>query len=123
MAARATARAAESAALHAALARRTVDLYKRIARETPRVLIMYDIEGYTPSSARSLVLRKYFRANSEVTDPRVQEVLLAKGEMELKETLEQWKQKPHLMDFLKEEESEEDPFSSEEIVRRCVATR
>jgi hypothetical protein len=81
---------------------------------------MYDIEGFSAARARDLVLRKYFRVNSGVTDPRVKEVLLAKGEMELKETLEQWKQKPHMIDLLKEDDEGVDPFTPEEVVRRCV---
>ena len=89
---------------------------------TPRATTaqMYDIEGYTPASARSLLLRKYFRKHAGVTDPRIKDVLLAKGEMELKETLEQWKQKVHLLDLLQEEEAEAEPWTCEEIVRRCV---
>ena len=118
--ARATARAAAAAELHVQLSKRCVSLWRRISREVPRVLIMYDVEGFSPASARALLLKNHFRIHSGVTDPRVKEVLLGKGEQELQETLEQWKQKSHLMETLKEVEAPPEPYSCTEIVRTCV---
>ena len=46
------------------------------------------------------MVRGYFEENAYVRDPRVQEMLIEKGYMELEETLLHYKQRPHLMKIL-----------------------
>jgi len=52
---------------------------------------IYDIDMST-AEARAKI-RSHFTANSHVKDERVKDILIAKGYMELEETLMQWKQK------------------------------
>ena len=49
-------------------------------------------------------LRDKFVENSRIQDIRVVDMLVIKGQMELKETVEIWKQKAHLMRYWKESE-------------------
>jgi hypothetical protein len=66
-----------------------------IIRELPRVFTIYDID--IPVTDARAILRKQFRKNGHVKDPRVIAMLVEKGYMELEETLLQWKQRPHLI--------------------------
>lgn len=47
-------------------------------------------------------LREEFLKNAHVKDIRVSDMLVIKGQMELKETVEIWKQKGHVMRYWKE---------------------
>lgn len=49
-------------------------------------------------------LRQQFIKNSSVKDIRVSDMLVIKGQMELQETVEIWKQKGHIMRYWKESE-------------------
>ncbi len=72
------------------------------------------------ADARHLVLLNHFRKNANVTDPRLIEMLLEKARMEIEETTQQWKQKPHIMALLEPEVEAADPWDPEEFVRLCV---
>mmetsp|Transcript_29721 Transcript_29721/g.65102 ORF Transcript_29721/g.65102 Transcript_29721/m.65102 type:complete len:122 (+) Transcript_29721:45-410(+) len=76
----------------------TVQLYRSMIRELPRVLTIYDID--MPNSVARAAVEKHFRKNAHLKDERVINILLGKGYMELEETLLQWKQKNHLLDRL-----------------------
>lgn len=47
-------------------------------------------------------LKEEFVKRKHVTDVRVIDMLVIKGQMELKETVEFWKQKGHLMNYFQE---------------------
>lgn len=47
-------------------------------------------------------LREEFMKNKDVTDIRVIDMLVIKGQMELKEAVNSWKQKHHIMKYWKE---------------------
>lgn len=53
----------------------------------PRICALYELP-FTPSEVRHLV-NVHFKENAGVTDPRVVQMLVAKGEMELDETVKQ----------------------------------
>jgi len=80
----------------------------------------YGVEGYSSADARRLVLLNHFRKNAGVTDPRVIELMLDNGRMEIEETMQQWKQKPHIMALLEPEVQPVDPWEPEEYQRLCV---
>ena len=70
-------------------------MYRKMCQDVPTVVSIYDLP-LTVAEVRHLV-GLHFRRNETVTDPRLIEMLLAKAEMELEETRNQWKQRPHLM--------------------------
>ena len=62
-----------------------------------------------------------FRRNAAVADPRIIDMILAKGEMEFEETLQQWKQRGHLLNLLNPELPEPDVLiDAEEFFRRFL---
>ncbi len=73
-------------------------LYRSIVKELPRVMIIYDVD--IPLKTAQAAIAYHFRKHSELKDGRVIGLLLAKGYMELEETLMQWKQKTHLLRIL-----------------------
>ena len=75
-----------------------VSLYRYITKQIPRVLTIYDI-NMEPKIARSAI-QTLFRTNGHVQDPRVLDMLVTKGHMEVEETLMQWKQKTHLLSLI-----------------------
>jgi NADH dehydrogenase (ubiquinone) 1 alpha subcomplex subunit 6 len=73
-------------------------LYRSIIKELPRVMTIYDID--MPFSQAKAAIIWHFRKNSRLKDGNVIGLLLAKGYMEVEETLMQWKQKTHLLRIL-----------------------
>lgn len=61
-----------------------------------------------------------FKRNKAVQDPRVVDMMIVKAEMELEETLNQWKQRGHVLDLLevKDETSLVDPDKDVDLTRR-----
>jgi len=80
--------------------RRVLNLYKAWYRQMPYVVHDYDIPK-TVLDCR-VKLREEFEKTRHVQDIRVIDMLVIKGQMELKETVEQWKQKGHIMTYFKE---------------------
>lgn len=75
-------------------------MYKAWYRQMPYVVMDYDIPKTVPDCRKKL--REEFEKNKNVEDIRVIDVLVIKGQMELKETVEIWKQKSHVMDYFRE---------------------
>ncbi|CAH2048658.1 unnamed protein product, partial [Iphiclides podalirius] len=78
---------------------RVLSLYKAWYRQIPYVVKEYDI----PKSEEQCraKLKEIFVNNKNVTDIRVIDMLVIKGQMELKETVNIWKQKGHIMAYFK----------------------
>lgn len=80
--------------------RKVLSLYKTWYREVPAIIHGYDI----PKSSEQCraKIREEFLRHRKVTDLRVIDMLLIKGQMELRETVNRWKDKSHLMRYWKD---------------------
>ena len=75
-------------------------LYQMWVREIPRIQKYHDLE-YT-RSACILKLREKFRENAHVRDPRVIDLLVFKGRLELDECIYVWKQRTHILKYFED---------------------
>ncbi|CAG4956582.1 NADH dehydrogenase [ubiquinone] 1 alpha subcomplex subunit 6-like [Colias croceus] len=78
---------------------RVLSLYKAWYRQIPYIVKDYDI----PKSEEQCraKLKEIFLKNKDVKDVRVIDLLVIKGQMELRETVNIWKQKGHVMVYFK----------------------
>ncbi|OWR41600.1 NADH dehydrogenase [ubiquinone] 1 alpha subcomplex subunit 6-like [Danaus plexippus] len=78
---------------------RVLNLYKAWYRQIPYIVKDFDI----PKSEEQCraKLKEIFLRNKDVTDIRVIDILVIKGQMELKESVNIWKQKGHIMAYFK----------------------
>mmetsp|Transcript_8800 Transcript_8800/g.18897 ORF Transcript_8800/g.18897 Transcript_8800/m.18897 type:complete len:122 (-) Transcript_8800:324-689(-) len=69
-------------------------LYRSINKELPRVLVLYDLDMPLPEARKAV--RAHFDRYAHIKDERVEKMLVAKGYIDLEETLLQHKQRSHL---------------------------
>ncbi|XP_017771435.1 PREDICTED: NADH dehydrogenase [ubiquinone] 1 alpha subcomplex subunit 6 [Nicrophorus vespilloides] len=81
---------------------RVLNLYKAWYRQLPYIVHKYDIPKSIGDCKNKL--REEFLKHKDLTDVRVIDMLVIKGQMELKETVNIWKQKGHIMTFFKDTE-------------------
>ncbi|XP_055703487.1 NADH dehydrogenase [ubiquinone] 1 alpha subcomplex subunit 6 [Phlebotomus papatasi] len=80
--------------------RRVFNLYRAWYRQIPYIVMDYDIPKSVEQCREKL--REEFLKHKNVSDIRVIDMLVIKGQMELKESVEIWKQKGHIMRYFKE---------------------
>ena len=79
---------------------RALKLYRNVLKATPKVKTVFDVDMPLPEMRRAITW--HFRKSAQIQDPRIVDMLVVKGEMDLEETLMQYKQKPHLMRILED---------------------
>ncbi|XP_049873906.1 NADH dehydrogenase [ubiquinone] 1 alpha subcomplex subunit 6 [Pectinophora gossypiella] len=79
--------------------RRVLNLYKAWYRQIPYIVKDFDIPKSEDNCRAKL--KELFMANKGVTDIRVIDMLVIKGQMELEESVKMWKQKGHIMTYFK----------------------
>ncbi|CAM1303467.1 NDUFA6 (predicted) [Pycnogonum litorale] len=87
--------------------RRVLNLYKAWYRQLPYIALDFDL-AVTPKELKEK-LRQQFMKNKHVTDLRVIDMLVIKGNMELIETIKGWKQASHIMNYFREATVEPTP--------------
>lgn len=76
-----------------AASNKAILLYKAICKQLPRILSVYQF-NMTEAEARKII-KKQFYANADVKDPRVAEILVYRGAMELDELINQFPSEDH----------------------------
>lgn len=89
--------------------KRVLNLYKLWYRQVPYVVTDYDVP-ITNKQCHERV-RGEFEKNRHLTDMRAIDVLVIKGQMELIETAEIWKQRSHVMAYFEEQKKKGDFLS------------
>jgi len=74
---------------------RVLSLYKAWHRHIPYMCKDFDLPRSTAECHQAL--RENFRKNAKVRDIRMIDMLVIKGQQDLKEVVEHWKQIPHIM--------------------------
>jgi NADH dehydrogenase (ubiquinone) 1 alpha subcomplex subunit 6 len=81
---------------------RALTLYRDFYRSTPEICALYGLD--VPPSTLRAKYREKFEENKNIEDLAVIDIMLHKGRVEFQETINAWKQIPHMMKLFAEEE-------------------
>lgn len=87
---------------------RVRQLYRAWLLECPHMVELYELPLSIERSKQQV--RAEFRKHKHVEDPRVIDLLVFKGQQELEETNQFWKQKSHIMRYFYKDEPKETGF-------------
>jgi len=87
--------------------KRVIKAYRDWYRAAPQIVSMYLLNVSTPAIRAKI--RQEFERNRSVQQLPIVDVLVTKSNMEFQETMNYWKQVPHIMKYFR---SEEDPRSN-----------
>ncbi|WFD35541.1 ndufa6 NADH-ubiquinone oxidoreductase subunit [Malassezia cuniculi] len=93
-------------------------LYRNLYRAAPEICEMYPLD-VSPALLRAK-FRAMFDRNSHIKDVAVIDLLLLKGYQEYQETMNAWKQTPHIMKWFAEEDAPAKPTT---FLEKFYATR
>eukprot|EP00096_Caligus_rogercresseyi_P002091 TRINITY_DN138_c0_g1_i1.p1 TRINITY_DN138_c0_g1~~TRINITY_DN138_c0_g1_i1.p1 ORF type:complete len:127 (+),score=41.00 TRINITY_DN138_c0_g1_i1:64-444(+) len=85
---------------------RVIGLYKACYRQIPRMLATHNVPDFNVKTARE-ALRKRFDANAHIKDIRVIDMMVIKGQQDLKEVVEHWAQPTHIVNRILKPDVEE----------------
>ncbi len=80
---------------------RVLKLYRDWLRAAPTVVVTYSLEVPT-SVVRNRIRHEFVKARNE-HDPRLIDRMIFRGRLEYEETVNQWKQKNHVMNYFDQE--------------------
>ena len=81
---------------------RALALYRNYYRSVPEICALYALD--VPPSTLRAKYREMFERNRHIDDLAVIDIMLHKGQVEFQETINAWKQIPHIMKLFAEEE-------------------
>lgn len=102
----------------AELRARVLALYRQFVRWAPKFVEMYEIN--VPVAMVRTTLRSEFERNRYVEDLSVRNVLLARGHMEFQETVNFWKQVPHVLKYFDEFSKTQVAEKPDDFVRKFI---
>lgn len=85
---------------HEEARRRVLNLYKAWYRQIPYIVSTYDIPRNEEQCKKKL--REEFTKYNTINDIRLIDMMIIKGQMELKEVVNVWKQKGHIMTYFQD---------------------
>ena len=84
-----------------ASSQKAVMLYKAICKQLPKILSIYQFNMSVDEAKK--IIKKQFYDNADVRDPRVAEILVYRGAMELDEVINQYPSEDHARYYFERE--------------------
>ncbi|WVQ78757.1 hypothetical protein IAT38_000848 [Cryptococcus sp. DSM 104549] len=96
----------------------SLSAYRAWYRAAPTIVQLYSL--HVPPSLVRLKFRRDFERNRGITDLSVMNIMLLKNHQEYQETMNIWKQPPHVMQWFKEFD---DPVKPQTFLDKFYASR